>query len=90
MMSWRQALFLLALAGLVSGLAVRFAGQPDIATLIWIAGVVPALAALDRQGAGYVALPPHMIGRCGRLCEGDRIGKMVAHGTSGGDVCVCS
>jgi hypothetical protein len=36
----------LAVAGLASGLAVWFAGQPEIASLIWIAGVTPALAAL--------------------------------------------
>lgn len=42
----KTAILLMALACLVGGLAVWFAGEPDIANLIWIAGVVPALAAL--------------------------------------------
>ena len=40
------AILLIAAAGLTSGLAFHFARRPDIADLVWIAGVVPALAAL--------------------------------------------
>ena len=40
------AILLMAVAGLTGGLAFYFAGEPDFANLIWIAGVVPALAAL--------------------------------------------
>jgi heavy metal translocating P-type ATPase len=43
---FKTALLLLAAAGLTGGLAFYFAGQPDIANLVWIAGVVPALGAL--------------------------------------------
>jgi hypothetical protein len=42
----KTVILLLAVAGLTSGLAVWFAGQPEIANMIWIAGVTPALAAL--------------------------------------------
>lgn len=37
---------LLATTDLFAGLAFTFAGVPDIANLVWGAGVVPALAAL--------------------------------------------
>ncbi|MFU8866223.1 MAG: heavy metal translocating P-type ATPase [Rhodobacterales bacterium] len=43
---FKTALLLLAAAGLIAGLAFYFAGLPDIANLVWIAGVVPALAGL--------------------------------------------
>ena len=43
---FKTAILLLAAAGLIAGLAFYFAGRPGIANLIWIAGVVPALAAL--------------------------------------------
>lgn len=43
---FKTAILLLAVAGLTGGLAFYFAGEPDFANLIWIAGVVPALAAL--------------------------------------------
>ena len=43
---FKTAILLLAATGLITGLAFYFAGQPGIANLIWIAGVVPALAAL--------------------------------------------
>lgn len=42
----KTALLLLALAGLVIGLAFYLADQARIASLVWIAGVVPALASL--------------------------------------------
>ncbi|MCU0816691.1 MAG: cadmium-translocating P-type ATPase [Cypionkella sp.] len=35
-----------ALGGLLLGLGLRFLGQPDLSQTIWIAGVVPVLAAL--------------------------------------------
>jgi heavy metal translocating P-type ATPase len=40
------ALLMVALLGLVSGLALLLAGQADLATLAWTAGVLPVLAAL--------------------------------------------
>ncbi len=40
------ALLVIALLGLVAGLALLLAGQPDRATLAWTAGVLPVLAAL--------------------------------------------
>ncbi len=40
------ALLAVALLGLVSGLALNLAGQPDLSTLAWTAGVLPVLAAL--------------------------------------------
>ncbi|MCF3972335.1 heavy metal translocating P-type ATPase [Paracoccus salsus] len=43
---FKTAILLLAAIGLMAGLAFRVAGQADIANLFWIAGVVPALAAL--------------------------------------------
>ncbi|WP_417701352.1 heavy metal translocating P-type ATPase [Pseudophaeobacter sp.] len=42
----KTAILLLAAAGLTLGLAFYFAGRTDIADLVWIVGVVPALAAL--------------------------------------------
>ena len=42
----KTAVLLLAAIGLLAGLAFYVAGKDDIATLIWIAGVMPALAAL--------------------------------------------
>ena len=42
----KTALLLLALAGLVGGLALHFGGRQDLATTVWMAGVVPVLAAL--------------------------------------------
>ena len=44
--SLKTVILLLAVAGLTSGLAFYFAGRTDIADLVWIGGVVPALAAL--------------------------------------------
>ena len=43
---FKTALLLMAATGLIVGLAFYLAGQPEVANLIWIAGVVPALAAL--------------------------------------------
>ena len=40
------ALLGLALLGLVSGLVLLLAGQPDLARIVWAAGVIPVLAAL--------------------------------------------
>ena len=40
------ALLAVALLGLLSGLGLLLAGEPDHATLVWAAGVVPVLAAL--------------------------------------------
>ncbi|WP_102108104.1 heavy metal translocating P-type ATPase [Oceaniglobus roseus] len=40
------ALLALALLGLLAGLALSAVGRPDLATLAWAAGVLPALAAL--------------------------------------------
>ncbi|HHZ07239.1 MAG TPA: HAD-IC family P-type ATPase, partial [Rhizobiales bacterium] len=42
----KTALLLLALAGLVAGLALHFGGRQDLAKAVWLAGVVPVLAAL--------------------------------------------
>lgn len=41
-----SALLAVALLGLVSGLGLLMAGEPDLATIAWAAGVVPVLAAL--------------------------------------------
>ena len=54
-------LLVLAATGLIAGLACHFADQPVIADRIWIAGVVPALAALAVEivrsiGRGEVGL----------------------------------
>jgi hypothetical protein len=46
---FKTAILLIAATGLIAGLAFHFTGRPDIANLIWIAGVVPALAALVRR-----------------------------------------
>lgn len=43
---FKTAILVLAAVGLIWGLAFHVAGRSDIADLIWIAGVVPALAAL--------------------------------------------
>ena len=40
------ALLGLAFLGLVSGLVLLLAGQPDLARIVWAAGVIPVLAAL--------------------------------------------
>lgn len=42
----KVALLALALLGLVSGLGLWLAGQPDLATFAWAAGVIPVLVAL--------------------------------------------
>lgn len=42
---FKTAILLMAVAGLTGGLGFYVAGEPDFANLIWIAGVVPALAA---------------------------------------------
>ncbi|WP_297109027.1 heavy metal translocating P-type ATPase [uncultured Devosia sp.] len=43
---FKTAILLIAVTGLLAGLAFSLAGKSDIATLVWIGGVVPALAAL--------------------------------------------
>ncbi len=43
---FKTAILLLAVAGLLSGLACYSAGKGDIANLVWSAAVIPALAAL--------------------------------------------
>ncbi len=43
---FKTAILLLAVAGLLSGLAFYFAGKGDIANLVWSAAVIPALSAL--------------------------------------------
>lgn len=58
---FKTALLVLALAGLVAGLVLYFAGRATIANYVWIAGVVPALAALAVEivrsiGRGEVGL----------------------------------
>jgi heavy metal translocating P-type ATPase len=40
------ALLAIALAGLVAGLGLMIAGQPDLAARVWAAGVIPVLAGL--------------------------------------------
>ena len=42
----KTALLLVALSGLVLGIAFYFTGQSDLARGIWVAGVIPVLAAL--------------------------------------------
>jgi len=42
----KTALLVVAVAGLLAGLALYFTGKGDIADLVWFAGVVPVLAAL--------------------------------------------
>ena len=43
---FKTAILLLAVTGLIAGVAFYVAGRADIASLFWFAGVVPALAAL--------------------------------------------
>ena len=43
---FKTAILLIAATGLIAGLAFYFSGEHDVATAVWIAGVVPALAAL--------------------------------------------
>lgn len=43
---FKTAILLLAVIGLITGLAFFFAGIGDIANIVWFAVVVPALAAL--------------------------------------------
>ena len=43
---FKTAILLIAATGLIAGLAFYFSGRLETANLIWIAGVVPALAAL--------------------------------------------
>ena len=43
---FKTAILLLALAGLVLGLVLWFAGLAEMADIVWIAGVLPALVAL--------------------------------------------
>jgi heavy metal translocating P-type ATPase len=43
---FKTLILLIALAGLAAGLALRFTGHPDLAGKVWIAGVLPVLAAL--------------------------------------------
>lgn len=43
---FKTAILLIAATGLIAGLVFYFSGRPNAANLIWIAGVVPALAAL--------------------------------------------
>ncbi|MGR3573274.1 MAG: heavy metal translocating P-type ATPase [Sagittula sp.] len=43
---FKTAILLIAATGLIAGLAFYFSGEPDVANAVWIAGVVPALAAL--------------------------------------------
>jgi heavy metal translocating P-type ATPase len=42
----KTAILLIAVIGLATGLVFFFLGKPDIANIVWIAGVVPALTAL--------------------------------------------
>lgn len=42
----KTAILLMALVGLVSGLALYLAGRPEMANIAWFIGVIPALAAL--------------------------------------------
>lgn len=42
----KTVILLLAATGLALGLVLWFAGRPDLADVVWIAGVVPALVAL--------------------------------------------
>ena len=58
---FKTAILLLAVIGLITGLAFYFAGRRDIANIVWFAGVVPALAALTVEilrsiGRGEVGL----------------------------------
>ncbi|MEW6124161.1 MAG: heavy metal translocating P-type ATPase [Pseudomonadota bacterium] len=42
----KTTILLLPATGLIAGIAAAVTGRPDIANLLWIAGVIPALAAL--------------------------------------------
>jgi len=42
----KTALLLAALGGLLGGLALYFGGRPDLASTVWLVGVLPVLAAL--------------------------------------------
>ena len=42
----KVVVLLCTVAGLLSGLGLQFGGKPGLADIVWIAGVVPALAAL--------------------------------------------
>ena len=42
----KTAILVLALGGLLGGLALHFGGRQDLATTVWLVGVVPVLAAL--------------------------------------------
>ena len=42
----KTAILLWALAGLLSGIGLYFAGKADLANIVWFAGVTPALVAL--------------------------------------------
>ncbi|MEE4346263.1 MAG: heavy metal translocating P-type ATPase [Paracoccaceae bacterium] len=42
----KTAILLLSLAGLLSGLGLYFAGRADMASIVWMVGVLPALVAL--------------------------------------------
>ncbi len=58
---FKTTILLLAVIGLIAGLAFYFAGRRDIANIVWFAGVVPALAALTVEilrsiGRGEVGL----------------------------------
>jgi heavy metal translocating P-type ATPase len=57
----KTSVLLLAVIGLIAGLALWGSGRADIAEMIWIAGVIPALAALVAEiargiGRGEVGL----------------------------------
>src|SRR5690606_32779797 len=43
---FKAAILLMAATGLIAGLWFHLTGQPDVANLVWMAGVVPALTAL--------------------------------------------
>lgn len=42
----KTALLPAALGGLLGGLALYFGGRPDLASTVWLVGVLPVLAAL--------------------------------------------
>ena len=62
----RRALTMIALIGLVGGIAVSFAGRPDLARWVWATGALPVVASLavsivrdlraGRMGVDAVAL----------------------------------
>ena len=43
---FKIAVLIVALAGLVAGVGLRVAGRIDLAEMVWVAGVIPVLAAL--------------------------------------------